>query len=222
MPTIDLSFPDQSYSSTNKPSVTTLKNDLTLIQNAVNALDDANIASGAGIDGDKIENATDTNRGVASFDEDSFVVTGGDVKPKFLGFNARKSADVAQATNSTIICDAELYDIGANYDSATGIFTAPVDGDYRFDAGVSVAAPNDQKRYGFSLTGSTIGIFVYVYIAVSGTSIFYDSGGKPVHLDVGETVTMKFLHDQGGNETVRGDAANQFETWFTGYLIVKN
>jgi hypothetical protein len=49
MSTINLSFPDQSYSDSNKPSVTTLKSDLTTIETATNALDNENIASDADI-----------------------------------------------------------------------------------------------------------------------------------------------------------------------------
>lgn len=49
MPQINLSFPDQSYSSTNKPSISTLKADLLLLQNTINALDNDNIVAAAGI-----------------------------------------------------------------------------------------------------------------------------------------------------------------------------
>ena len=132
MATINLSFPDQSYSDSNLPSVTTLKSDLTAIETAINALDNNNIAVGANIDGDKIEASSATNRGTASFDEDSYTVTAGDVKPQFLGFRAYLSSPTAYNNNDTIICDFEVTDIGGNYDDSTGQFTAPVDGYYYF------------------------------------------------------------------------------------------
>jgi len=54
MATINLSFPDPSYSATVSPSVVTLKADLTLLETAINALDDNNIAAGAGIQYSKL------------------------------------------------------------------------------------------------------------------------------------------------------------------------
>lgn len=54
MPTVNLSFPDQSYSLSNKPSITTLKSDLTTLQEAINALTDVNIATAAAIQYSKL------------------------------------------------------------------------------------------------------------------------------------------------------------------------
>lgn len=54
MPTVNLSFPDSSYSALNKPSITTLKDDLTALEAAINALTNDNIAAGAGIEYSKL------------------------------------------------------------------------------------------------------------------------------------------------------------------------
>lgn len=55
MPTVNLSFPDPSYSETVRPSIVTIKADLTLIETAINALDDDNIAANAGILASKLD-----------------------------------------------------------------------------------------------------------------------------------------------------------------------
>lgn len=54
MATINLSFPDSTYSAGNLPSIVTLKDDLTIIQNAVNALDNDNISASAAIAASKL------------------------------------------------------------------------------------------------------------------------------------------------------------------------
>lgn len=49
MPTVNLSFPDSSYSAANKPSITTLKDDLSALEAAINALTNDNVAALAAI-----------------------------------------------------------------------------------------------------------------------------------------------------------------------------
>lgn len=49
MGVLNLSFIDETYSLTNKPSVVTLKNDLQAIQDTINALDETNFDPGAAL-----------------------------------------------------------------------------------------------------------------------------------------------------------------------------
>jgi hypothetical protein len=51
-------------------------------------------------------------------------------------FSAVQSANTANVTGDgtvfTVICNTEIFDIGNNYNNATGIFTAPITGKYWF------------------------------------------------------------------------------------------
>lgn len=69
-----------------------------------------------------------------------FFSTGERILPLQPVFFARLSATATNQTgagaNPTIIFDTEATDIGGNYDNTTGVFTAPVDGNYLFYAAV--------------------------------------------------------------------------------------
>jgi hypothetical protein len=52
-------------------------------------------------------------------------------QPSFLAYNSANDANATgDGTAFTVICNSEVYDQGGDYDTATGIFTAPVTGRY--------------------------------------------------------------------------------------------
>lgn len=53
--------------------------------------------------------------------------------PAFLAYNSATDTNVTGAgADYTVICDTEVFDQGADYNNATGIFTAPITGRYDF------------------------------------------------------------------------------------------
>jgi len=155
-----------------------------------------------------------TSSGDLVLDSDS-----GYVVAPFIGFRAYNSVQDVVNANDTIVCDTEIYDIGSNYATATGIFTAPVAGYYHFDAATSYSPTVDQKRYGFYLTGSTAGNFCQTVTQASGTSQPYIYGSATINLAANETVTMSVVETEAGTATLK---AGRAQTFFSGYLITKD
>lgn len=57
----------------------------------------------------------------------------------FMAYLSSTATDVTgDGTNYTILFDTELWDIGSNYNAASGIFTVPTTGLYLFVAGVTL------------------------------------------------------------------------------------
>ena len=71
--------------------------------------------------------------------------------PIFLAFLSVTATDkTGDGTDYTIVCDTEVFDQASNYDNATGIFTAPITGIYRFTAQISLQgllATHNQRGY---------------------------------------------------------------------------
>ena len=70
-------------------------------------------------------------------------------QPAFCAYRSSLQANVTgNGTAVSLVYDTELYDITNNYNNATGVFTAPVDGLYSFTASfLSVPANNATQVY---------------------------------------------------------------------------
>lgn len=116
-----------------------------------------------------------------------------------VGFSAYVSANQTNVTGAgtayTVIANTELYDLGSNYNNATGVFTAPTTGKYLFTAGISMT--------GLTLLTSNINITMvqagsvartYQVFNVSGISLAETGWGTNhsiiVRLVAGDTFKM--------------------------------
>ena len=227
MATANLSFPDTSYSSTNKPSVTTLKTDLTTLETTINALDDDNIAAGANIDGDKIENATTAVKGTSSFDEDSFVVISGDVKPEFIGAKAYMSASMLNIVDNTwteCALDTEVYDIGSNFDTGVGDykFVAPVDGYYEMSGQVNFIGLIADKKYDARIWDGTNVLAFGSAHSSSTSSLAVPLVTVRRHLSANDEVVLNARANSIGGNTVDIEGTVDYNTFLEVRLIAKD
>lgn len=143
-------------------------------------------------------------------------------------FSAYMSANASNATGNgvayTPIFETTSANVGAHYNTSTGVFTAPFTGNYHFDGVIYLA--------GVASANTT----VVGRLVTSGISYpFYSSNGNnardassnlaipfsvTVPLNANDTVSL-YIRVDGGTQTVTvkgGTGSNQF-SYFSGYLV---
>lgn len=102
----------------------------------------------------------------------------------------------ADNTVTTVLFDSEVYDEGSDYNPATGIFTAPFDGLYRFDASAQFAGLADADefllRFFVNSTNYTGARFMN-----GGASGVGASSTLEIRLVAGDTVAVRVFQDNG-------------------------
>ena len=114
------------------------------------------------------------------------------------------------AQTDPVIYNNEVYDYGSNYSTATGLFTAPVDGQYVYHAGY----------YSPSIAALQIWIIVNgvrkeTTVVGDGTTQ-YVSGSGIVELSANDTLGI-VAYTNNASTTIN---ENQFHTFFKGALIM--
>lgn len=115
------------------------------------------------------------------------------------------------STPTTIVFDSVYVNVGNNYNTSNGRFTAPISGIYRFDTRV-------QKRSGGGLT-----LWWYKNGAVFDRAVYNDlSGDSPqpgsfiyMSLSAGDYVTVVYTHTGAGDIY----AGSEYFTVFTGHMV---
>jgi hypothetical protein len=165
-------------------------------------IDNANITSGAAIDGSKLADST---------------VDFSKMKYKHLFSAYRNSAQSlpGSSANTKIQFDTEEYDVGSNFDSTTNYrFTATITGYYRFSAAVGVlTAANWTFNVVLRKNGSAFKTFGQIKTNSANTSI---GGSVALSLVANDYIEIySFSNDTGANNINVG----QSNTWFCGELF---
>jgi len=147
------------------------------------------------------------------------------LQPAFSAYrNASVNNVTGDGTSYTVIFDTEFFDIGSNFDTTTGLFSAPIDGIYIFTGSIFVQnIDNATMNVGNSSFSFTSGLHTYWGMnpanAEQGNSDLVLGGSCIRQLSAGQTAGM-LIQISGGTLSVdlRGNATGQ-DTWFQGWLL---
>ncbi len=134
-------------------------------------------------------------------------------------------------TAYAVVPDAEMFDIGSNYSTSTGKFTAPADGYYQFNAVIALSVVlAGHTRFLGSLqveAGSGAGTEARVYsrdsgdLAPDGNTRVALSFGALVKMLTGNTAKLNVLVD-GSTKVVdifAGSPTTNLATMFSGFMV---
>ena len=142
-------------------------------------------------------------------------------QPAFFAYNSVADLNVTgNAVTYTIVCDTEVFDQNADYNTGTGTFTAPVTGRYYLQAQCSTDAQT---------TTNTDGIFALV-MSNRTQSVYYNPGNMEGPAATGQcSISISGLFDMDASDTAtitvkiyqgtQTIGVQPTNTWFSGVLI---
>jgi hypothetical protein len=138
-------------------------------------------------------------------------------QPCFLAF---RSGTQTYSASNTIIFNDEVFDQGSNYNSSTGIFTAPVTGRYLFLTTVLVQSSTTGYEYDIELSTSNRGYFgapgrtEYQLGTSWGDGYIAHAVQQIADMDANDTAIVRYVSFGGGSIYGGGGW-----TRFSGYLL---
>lgn len=126
-------------------------------------------------------------------------------QPRFL---ATRSSNLSYTGGSAVVFNATTYNVGSHFNTSTGLFTAPVSGNYAFEA--SIYQSGAIYQLWFIINGARERTFAF-----TGTTDNILPGSGVVYLSANDTIGVVSWSD-GGARTIYSE---YHHTYFRGALI---
>jgi hypothetical protein len=137
-------------------------------------------------------------------------------QPAFLAYNSAADNNVTgNGTDYTVICDTEIFDQAANYNNATGEFTAPVTGKYRLSTGSHIGGLSGATSIDAQIWTSNHNWFV-ANLEGSWATSWSVGGSVLADMDAGDVA--KVIVTVSGQGAANADVLSGTGTFFSGEL----
>ncbi len=144
-------------------------------------------------------------------------------QPAFFSYvSSTQSSVTGDGTLYNVIFDTTTKNVGASYDTTTGVFTAPVTGLYFFNTCITVTGLSTQTN--FTILFHTVAVDYFGAninpAGINGGGVLaINSSLGPIPLSSSEAIVMQ-VSISGGAKTVNVfGVGGPFFTYFSGYLI---
>ena len=137
--------------------------------------------------------------------------------PYFFAYRGTSEQSIADATQTIIEYNAELYDSGSCFDTGTYKFTPNVAGKYWIQATVRLASSTDADNINLEIwkTGST-------FSRTNISNIHYTSIWNSVIVDMNgssDYIQAKIYQDTGGSANIGMNSDSTYQTFLQGFFI---
>lgn len=145
-------------------------------------------------------------------------------QPSFCAYNSSADANVTgDGTAYAVICNSEIWDQNSDYNNATGGFTAPSTGRYRFRGSVQLSnlGASHSQVFLYLVTSNrtyTLALFNPVNLRTGGSNIVVAAGEVLADMDASDAAYL-YVAVSGSTLTVQVDGySSSINTSFSGQL----